>query len=122
MKLIDKIKVFLKGWEKQGSHPPLNNFWKYFIFFPLNWCWTLGSVLFIGLFIKGAIEYQSPLLWVATLFPLIMLVYNFIDEYYAFQWYKTGTRKISAKLLITIVKYLTTIVLLYMIIRTFITG
>ena len=123
MVLFDKIKHFLKyGWSKDGVHERPKTFWKYFLRYPLNWMWTLGSILFIGIFIEGAIRYESPLLWTATLFPFIMLIYNFVDECYAFQWYITGARKVSARTLQNIVKVLTSAVMLYLIIRTFITG
>lgn len=92
------------------------------MWFTLNYLWTFGSLFFIGIFIKGAIKYESPLIWTATLFPIIMLAYNIADEYYAFQFQKTGTRKVTAKILMNIAKYSCTAVMLYLIIRTFITG
>jgi len=122
MSLLDKFKKFLRGWEKQGTHQPLNTYWRRFKYFPLNWMWTLGSLLFIALFIKSAIVYESPLLWTATLWPLLAMIYNFVDEYYEFKWTMTGHRKLSAKTLIGYWRWSSTAVLVYVIIRVFITG
>lgn len=119
---IDKIRNFLKGYEKHGEHQRPKTFWKYIIYYPLNWMCLFGCGLFIVLFIKGGIKYESPLVWTSTLFPLIILLYNFVDEYYTFKWYITGTRKITAKTLQDIAKYSVGAVMLYLIIRTFITG
>jgi len=163
---IKNIKRFLtEGWRKDGVHDRPKTFFKYFIYYPINWGWTLGSLLFIVIFIEGAIRYESPLLWVVISFPLIMLIYNFVDEYYAFQYYRLPDylkplegesdnnfrandsywqrinkfehdhnlklterhnnvigRKISARTLQNIAKYLCSAVMLYIIIRVFITG
>lgn len=120
--LLDKLRIFFKGWEKHGEHERPNTFLKYFMYYPLNWMCTLCCILFVVLFIKGAIKYESPLLWTATLFPLIIMVYNSVDEYYAFKWYSTQERKISAKTLQNIAKYSCGVIMVYLIIRTFITG
>lgn len=164
-KIFDFIRKYWKGWESFSVHQRPRTFWKYFTYYPLNWTWTLGSILFIYLFIEGGVRYESPLLWTASLIPFIMLVYNFVDEYYAFQYYKmpdylkplegelnkdfSGNdkywsrvnnferdnnipvtirhngvigRKVSARTLQNIAKWSCTAVMLYMIIRTFITG
>lgn len=110
----------MKGWEKHGHHERPNTFWKYFVLYPLNWTWTLGSLLFMAIFIEGANKYKSPALWTMTLFPLTMLLYNFVDEYYAFKWYITGHRNISARSLQSIAKWICTIILIYLIVRIFI--
>ena len=120
--LIDKIRYFLKGYEKVGEHQRPKTLWKYLIYYPLNWICLISCSFFIVLFIKGGIKYESPLIWTSALFPVIILIYNFADEYYAFQWYRTGRRKISAKNLQDSAKFCVTVVLLYLIIRTFITG
>jgi len=87
--LFASFKKFLKeGWYKFEVVNKPKTFFKYFTHFPLNWGWTLGSVLFIGIFIEGGNRYNSPLLFVCTLFPLIMMIYNLVDEYYAFQYFK----------------------------------
>ena len=119
---MDTIKRFLSGWETHGSHERPKAFWKYIIYYPLNWMCAFGCILFIGLFIYGGIKYESPLAWTCALFPLIILVYNFVDEYYSFQWYSTGVRKVNARTLQNIAKYLSSAVMLYLIIRTFITD
>lgn len=120
--MIEKIKKILAGWQKVEERDRPKTFWKYFIYYPLNWSWTLGSILFIGVFIEGGIKYESPLCLTAFLFPLIMLIYNLVDEYYAFQWYITRLRKVSAFTLQNIAKYACGGVMLYLVIRTFITG
>ena len=99
---MDKIKSFLKGWESHSTHQRPKTFWKYFIYYPLNWMWTLGSILFFILMLKGAVKYESPMIYYLSSIPIIMMAYNFTDEYYAFQWYRTGDRKITAKTLINI--------------------
>lgn len=120
--ISDIIKKFFGGWQSYSEHERPKTFLKYFVYYPLNWSWTFGSLLFIWIFINGYIKYESQLCLTATLFPLIMLVYNFVDEYYAFQWYVTGARKISAQTLQRIVKYSCSMIMLYLIIRTFVTG
>ena len=120
--LLNKIKKLFMGWEKHGEHARPNTFLKYVLYYPLNLLCLFGCLLFIGLFIIGGIKYQSPLLWTCILFPLIILIYNFVEEYYSFQWYRTETRKVTAKTLQNIAKYLFSAVMLYLIIRTFITG
>lgn len=120
--MIEKIKKILVRCEKVGERERPKTFWRYFVYYPLNWSWTFGSILFIGLFIEGSVKYESPLCLTASLFPSIMLVYNFVDEYYAFQWYVTGSRKVSAQTLQSIAKYSCSAVMLYLVIRTFVTG
>lgn len=113
---------FLKGWKNDGQHERPKTFWKYFSFYPINWLCVIAYGLFIGLFVQGGVRYESPLLWTATLFPIIMLVYHVADEWYAFQWYTTGARKISTKTLQGIAKWSCSAVMLYLIVRVFITG
>lgn len=113
---------FLNGWKKDGEHERPKTFLKYFLYYPINWLLMGIGFVFIGLFIEGGIRYESELLWTATLFPLIVLAYHIVDEYYAFKWYSTGARKISAKTLQEIAKWSCGAVMLYLIVRVFITG
>lgn len=120
--MIEKINAFLKGYQKDGFRERPTTFWRYFIFYPINWLCVIAYSGFIGLFVQGGVKYESPLLWTATLFPIIVLAYHIIDEYYAFQWYATGFRKVSAKTLQNIAKWCCSIVMLYLIVRVFVTG
>ena len=118
----NKINKFFKGWKSYSEYEIPKTFFKYIIRYPLNWLCFFGCILFIGLFIQGGVKYESPLIGTSALFPLLILIYNFVDEYYAFQWYITGARKIRAKVLLNIFIYSCSAVMLYLIIRTFITG
>ena len=88
-KLLGKIKKFFKeGWYKFEVVNAPKTFGEYFIHFPINWGVTLGLLLFIGIIREGAIRYESPLIGTIILFPIIILAYHIVDEYFAFQYFK----------------------------------
>ena len=165
-KLLNKIKRFLKeGWHKFEIVNKPKTFFEYFIHFPLNWMWTLGSSGAILMFLEASKRYEAEIfLWLSAI-PSILLIYNFVDEYFAFQYFKMheylkplsgeldkdfkGTdaywkriqefeighniavtkrhngvigRKVSGRTLQRIVNYSTGAVMLYIVIRVFITG
>lgn len=95
--LIDYIKHFLQGFRKDGEHERPKTFWRYFIYYPINFTWTLGSILFIGIALYLKQKYEAPIFYFISLIPFLLLVYNLLDEYEAFQWYMTGSRSITAK-------------------------
>lgn len=97
--LVKIIRFFVEGYEKFSVRERPKTFFKYFIYYPLNWSWTLGSLLFIGLLIKGAIKYEAPIFYYLTSIPSLMIAYNIIDEYNAFKFYATGERSVKAKIL-----------------------
>ena len=92
------------------------------MFFPINWLCVVAYAAFIGLFAHGGIRYESSLIWTATLLPIIVMAYHIADEYYAFKWHSTGFRRVSARTLQGIVKWSCSAVMLYMMVRVFITG
>ena len=63
---------------------PFKDFMRYFISYSINWTWTLGSILFIVLFCMGGLKYSSPALWVLSVIPYTMLIYNLVTEYQAY--------------------------------------
>jgi len=96
-------------------------FWQYFRRKAFNWAWTLGSLLAIGGFTEGWLNYDRAeiFLWM-SLIPIILLIYNTVDEYYAFKWFSTGTRKLSADLLRRITGTSCGLVFLYIVVRVMI--
>lgn len=79
------LKHFIEGWEKDSKIEKPKTFLKYFIHYPINWIWTLGSILFIGLFLTGEHKYEAPIFYFLALIPFLMLAYNVITEYNAFK-------------------------------------
>ncbi len=100
-KFSEAIQRFLNGWESSSVHERPKTFFKYLIYFPLNWFVALGLPIFLFLLVRKCIITHSIALGLMSLVPLIVIVYHFTDEYFAFQWYVTGKRKISAQQLIT---------------------
>lgn len=113
---------FLNGWKKDGERERPKTFLKYFLYYPINWLCLVAYSGFTALFVHGGMKYGSELLWTAALFPLIVLAYHVADEWFAFQWYTTGARKISSKTLQEIAKWSVGAVMLYLIVRVFVTG
>lgn len=72
------------------------------MWFTLNYTWLFGSLLFIGLFLRGALKYNAPIFYFLALIPFMMMIYNFIDEYQSFKLLKTGSRSITAQRLMYI--------------------
>jgi len=114
-KFIEHLKHFLKGWKKDSVRELPETFWQYFIYYPINWSWTLGSLLFIGLFLYGEHKYQAPIFYFMALIPFLMLVYNLIDEYNAYLYKKNGVRNIGAKRLMYIFYGASLVILLLLI-------
>lgn len=113
---------FWRGWKKDGEHERPKTFLKYFLYYPINLICVVAYSGFIALFVEGGIRYESELIWTATLFPLIVLAYHVADEWFAFQWYTTGVRKVSSVTLQSIAKWSCGAVMLYLVVRVFITG
>ena len=95
-KLLEYLNKFLAGWSKESVIERPKTFWKYFLYYPLNWSWTLGSILFIVLFLHGWKKYNAPIFNVLALIPLLMMIYNLFDEYNAFLYRKNGVLNVSA--------------------------
>lgn len=115
--VLNKIKKFFKGYSKSTTYTKPKNFLEYFVKFPVNWLWTIGSIAMFIRIIISANQYKSPALFYLSSIPLIMLVYDVIDEYFAYQYFKTNKRGISAKNLALISYGLCTTVLVYIMFR-----
>lgn len=116
MKLHDIIKRILGG----SPTTEVKNFWQYFLHFPINYTTSLACLFFFGLFLYGEYHYRAPIFYFLSLFPLMIIAYNTTEEYYAFKWFLTGERKVSAKTLINIFAISSTLLLLSMILILFI--
>jgi hypothetical protein len=100
--LATKLKAFLNGWESFTVHQRPKTFFKYLTYYPINWSVLFGFSFFIWMMIRSAGKYEAPIFYFMAFIPFSVMVYHFIDEYYAFQWYTTGSRKVSAQKLINI--------------------
>lgn len=90
-RLINTIKSFLvKGYQRDKLIYPPRNFFQYFHRFPYNYLCTFGMILFIFLFYQGGKKYESPLLYLCISFPAIILIYNFVSEYFSYKKWGHG--------------------------------
>ncbi len=100
--LLAKLKAFLNGYESFSVHQRPKTFLKYLSYYPLNWLVLFGFSFFIFMMLMSAKKYEAPIFYFMAFIPLSVMVYHFVDEYYAFKWYTTGSRKVSAQVLINI--------------------
>lgn len=85
-KKLEQLKRFLtEGWSKDYTVEVPKYFWQYYIRYELNWIWTLGSILFIVLFLHSEKQYNAPVFYLFALIPFFMLIFNVITEYNAFK-------------------------------------
>ena len=113
-KFIALLHTFLTGWRRDFMVVRPKTFWKYLLRYPHNYTWTFGSILFIILLIRGAIRYEAPVFWWWALIPFILMIYNFVSEYFAFK------NKGQGKLLVFIFYGACILIALYTIVRIFI--
>ncbi len=100
--LLAKIKKFFKGSESFSVIERPKTFWKYYIRYTLNWGWIIGSLFFVVMFSYSAWNKQAPVYLFLLCIPVLMIIYNILDEYNAFQWYITKKRSVTAKRLMYI--------------------
>ncbi len=100
MKLLSYIKkLFTTGVVTVSRNFNAKNFLQYYAYFISNWIWTIGSVVFICLFINSGLQSKGSglIFYLLSLIPYLLLVFNVITEYMTYA--KTDiTRKMISSL------------------------
>ena len=115
-KLNSILNAIFTGWSRDFIVKRPKTFWRYLLRYPHNYTWTFGSILFIVLLVGGAIKYEAPVFWWWAMIPFILMVYNFVSEYFAFKGKGKG------KLLAIIFYGACAMIVLYTAVRIFIIG